>query len=131
MTFLEFRNQLFDLICFNICQVYASQYEWDYVPSFQSPWSTGGVITYYYEMNWGCDGDFNGRSLDNIERSLEDKDKNKEYPLKSVTLKVTYNEQYHYPEKVIYSTDHYVKKNAYITPGLGSSFELNITEFVP
>ena len=60
MTFLEFRNQLFDLICFNICQVYASQYEWDYVPSFQSPWSTGGVITYYYEMNWGCDGDFNG-----------------------------------------------------------------------
>ena len=75
--------------------------------------------------------DFIGRSLDNIERSLEDKDKNKEYPLKSVTLKVTYNEQYHYPEKVIYSTDYYVKKNAYITPGLGSSFELNITEFVP
>lgn len=75
--------------------------------------------------------DFIGRSLDNIERSLEDKDKNKEYPLKSVTLKVTYNEQYHYPEKVIYSTDHYVKKNAYMTPGLGSSFELNITEFVP
>lgn len=75
--------------------------------------------------------DFIGWTLDNIERSLEDKDKNKEYPLKSVTLKVTYNEQYHYPEKVIYSTDHYVKKNAYITPGLGSSFEFNVTEFLP
>lgn len=39
---------------------YASKNEWDYVPSFQSPWSTGGVISYYYDMNWGCGGDFNG-----------------------------------------------------------------------
>ena len=41
---------------------YASKNEWDYVPSFQSPWSTGGVISYYYDMNWGlggyCDGWF-------------------------------------------------------------------------
>lgn len=39
---------------------YASKNEWDYVPSFLSPWSTGGVISYYYDMNWGCGGDFNG-----------------------------------------------------------------------
>jgi hypothetical protein len=39
---------------------YASKNEWDYVPSFQSPWSTGGVISYYYDMNWGWGGDFNG-----------------------------------------------------------------------
>jgi hypothetical protein len=41
---------------------YASKNEWDYVPSFQSPWSTGAVISYYYDMNWGwggyCDGWF-------------------------------------------------------------------------
>jgi hypothetical protein len=75
--------------------------------------------------------DFIGWTLENIERSIEDKDKNKEYPVKSVTLKVTYNEQYHYPEKVKYGEVHYVKKNAEIPPGLNSSFELNITEFVP
>lgn len=37
---------------------------WDYVPSFQSPWSTGGVILNYYDMYWGlggyCDGWFTG-----------------------------------------------------------------------
>ena len=75
--------------------------------------------------------DFIGWTLENIERSIEDKDKNKEYPVKSVTLKVTYNEQYHYPEKVIYAASHYTKKSAEVPPGLNSSSELKITEFIP
>ncbi len=32
--------------------------------------------------------DFIGWTLENIERSIEDKDKNKEYPVKSVTLNI-------------------------------------------
>ncbi len=37
------------------------------------------------------------------------KDKNKEYPVKSVTLNITYNEQYHYPEKVKYGASYYIR----------------------
>ncbi len=75
--------------------------------------------------------DYIGRTLENLERSIEDNDKNKKYPIKSITLKVTYNPQYHYPEKVIYAASHYTKKSAEVPPGLNSSSELKITEFIP
>jgi hypothetical protein len=75
--------------------------------------------------------DFIGWTLENIERSIEDKDKNNEYPVKSVTLNITYNEQYNYPEKVKYGASYYIKKNEVPPPGLGTSSELNITEFIP
>ena len=76
--------------------------------------------------------DFIGRTLENFEKAIEDNDnKNKEYPIKSITLIVIYNQQYHYPEKVKYGIGYYVKKNDVPPPGLGTSAELNITEFVP
>ena len=67
--------------------------------------------------------DFIRETFDDIERTK--KSSNKKFTIESISLRISYNKQFHYPEKVSYGV-FYKQKGVLGAP----HYDLNITEFI-